>query len=346
MTDFLGWDIGGAHVKAVWLNADGQAVRIWHRVAPLWRGLHRLTDSVAAIRQEAGAAAFRHVATMTGELTDIFPTRAEGVRQIDRCLERVLDDEDLYYFSAESEFVRTARRRAAEVGSMNWYASAQLVARFVDRGMFVDIGSTTTDLVRLQDGRAVMDGFTDAERLASRELLYTGVVRTALMSLASRIETRRGRCNLVAEQFAATADVYNLLGRLPPSLLPFETRDGEGCSAFESARRIARMVGRDCEAGEDLEEWVALAEAFAQAQRDRIAENLQAHVDAEDPGVFVGAGTGRFMLPQVAVRCGMEYCSVDSLLRDRCVAPDPFTLADCLPAYAVAELYRLKHAGS
>ena len=54
------------------------------------------------------------------------------------------------------------------------------------------------------------------------------------------------------------ADVYNLLGMLPERLIPYDTPDGDGCSRFESARRMARMVGRDCVEDEGLDEWVAL----------------------------------------------------------------------------------------
>ena len=73
----LGWDIGGAHVKAVLLAADGRVDGVWHRAAPLWRGLERMADAVRAIRGETRAGG-RHVVTMTGELADLFAGRGEG----------------------------------------------------------------------------------------------------------------------------------------------------------------------------------------------------------------------------------------------------------------------------
>lgn len=344
MSSVMGWDIGGAHVKAVQVDGDGRALRVWHRMVPLWKGLDRFAETVGGIREEAGGHGLRHAVTMTGELADIFPTRAEGVRRIVRCLAQVLPDDVLSYFSADSGFIEDPERRVHGVGSMNWYASAQLVARFVEQGVFVDVGSTTTDLVRIRKNRAVASGFSDAERLACQELLYTGVARTPLMSLAARVDVGGTSCNLMAEHFATTADIYNLLGQLPEGLYPFDTADGAGCSRFESARRIARMVGRDCGEGAGLDEWIQLAQAFADLQQARILESLRAHVRAGSSGILVGAGTGRFVLPPLAERCGLAYRDIDDLLESRFAAEGAFTLADCLPAYSVAELYRLEHA--
>ena len=344
MNAVMGWDIGGAHVKAVQVDTDGQIRQVWHRMAPLWKGLDCFTQAVGEIREEAGRQDFRHAITMTGELADIFPTRAEGVCRIAHCLAQTLPGETLSYFSTGPQFVSDPKRRPNMIGSMNWYASAQLVAHFVRQGVFVDIGSTTTDLIRIQGNRARVIGFTDAERLASQELLYTGAARTPLMSLAARVEVNGSLCNLAAEHFATTADVYNLLGQLPASLNPFDTADGAGCSELESARRIARMVGRDCEEGADLSEWVRLAQTFADLQQARVLGNLQAHASGDSPGVLVGAGTGRFVLPPLAARCGLSYQDIDTLLGTRVAVQGACTPADCLPAYSVAELYRLEHA--
>ncbi len=346
MTAIIGWDIGGAHVKAVQLDPNGRVSNIWHRIAPLWRGLHRMTDAVAAVRREVGSGEARHVVTMTGELTDVFPTRAEGVRKIDLCLERMLPDEKILYFSAESGFTSDARHQAYEIGSLNWYASTQLIALHIENGVFVDMGSTTTDIIRIRNHQAVTISRTDAQRLRSRELLYTGIVRTPLMSLATRIQTEEGLTNLVAENFAATADVYNLLELLPESMQPFDTCDGAGCSAFESARRLARMVGEDCEEKDDLTVWKRLAQSFAQLQQEHIVENINALMQGNALKTLVGAGSGRFVLPQVAAQCNLSYQDVNELLEQQSEVSQPFTLADCLPAYAVAELYRRNHADS
>ena len=337
----LGWDIGGAHVKAVLLAPDGRVGGVWHRAAPLWRGLGLMADAVRAIRGEARAAD-RHVVTMTGELADLFAGREEGVRRIGGCLAAALAPEPVRYFRPGRGFATEPGPEAAEIASMNWLAAAEYAAGRVADAVLVDLGSTTADLTLLQDGRVRPAGRSDAERLVSRTLVYTGVARTSLMSLARRVRVRGAWHNVMAEHFATTADVYNLLDLLPEALRPFETADGAGCSAPASARRLARMVGEDHAAGAPLEPWRMLAAHYAARQRDLLANNLRAALPAGFAGPLIGAGSGRFALPAVAARCGLVYRDIDSLLP--AAPPAAAGLADCLPAYAVAELYRRSHA--
>ena len=337
----LGWDIGGAHVKAVLLAADGRVGGVWHRAAPLWRGLGHMEDAVRAIRGEARAAR-RHVVTMTGELADLFAGREDGVRRIGGRLAAALAPEPVRYFRPGRAFAAEPGAEAEEIASMNWLAAAEYAAGRIADAVLVDLGSTTADLTLLRDGRARPAGRSDAARLASRTLVYTGVARTPLMSLGGRVRVRGAWRNAMAERFATTADVYNLLGLLPAALRPFETADGAGCSRPESARRLARMVGEDHADGAPLAPWRALAEHYAARQRDLLADNLRAALPAGFEGPLIGAGSGRFALPAAAARCGLAYRDVDALLP---AAPRAAAgLADCLPAYAVAELYRRAHA--
>ena len=57
------------------------------------------------------------------------------------------------------------------------------------------MGSTTTDLVPIVGGRVAARGYTDAERLAAGELVYTGATRTFLMAVAAAraLPRRAGR---------------------------------------------------------------------------------------------------------------------------------------------------------
>jgi (4-(4-[2-(gamma-L-glutamylamino)ethyl]phenoxymethyl)furan-2-yl)methanamine synthase len=42
----IGWDIGGAHVKAVWLDSEGRIVQVAQQACALWKGLHLLEASL------------------------------------------------------------------------------------------------------------------------------------------------------------------------------------------------------------------------------------------------------------------------------------------------------------
>ena len=69
-----------------------------------------------------------------------------------------------------------------DIASANWHACAALIAGKHTSALFVDLGSTTTDIVPIVDGKVAARGYTDAQRLAAGELIYTGLVRGFVMA--------------------------------------------------------------------------------------------------------------------------------------------------------------------
>jgi len=67
----------------------------------------------------------------------------------------------------------------------------------------------------LKDGKAQPRGYADSERLQYGELVYSGVVRTSLMALATTAPFAGEWVGIMAEHFATTADVYRITGELP-----------------------------------------------------------------------------------------------------------------------------------
>ena len=77
MSVVIGWDIGGAHLKAARVK-HGRVEAVVQAATPLWLGLGSLEAAFDALRAQLGSAD-HHVITMTGELCDAFPSRQEGV---------------------------------------------------------------------------------------------------------------------------------------------------------------------------------------------------------------------------------------------------------------------------
>src|ERR1700712_276428 len=78
----IGWDLGGGHVKAA--RASGGPGRdVVQGPCALWRGTGALDEALAALPDWCRAPA-RHAVTMTGELTDCFADRSEGVHALSR----------------------------------------------------------------------------------------------------------------------------------------------------------------------------------------------------------------------------------------------------------------------
>src|SRR5690606_36921340 len=119
-----------------------------------------------------------------------------------------------------------ARRLPDEVASANWHATASLAARLEGEALVVDMGSTTTDIVLAQGGDVRNRAATDAGRLSTGELVYTGFTRTFLFGVAANAPVQGRLTPLMNEYFAAMADVHRILGMLPEGVDQQGTADG------------------------------------------------------------------------------------------------------------------------
>ncbi|MBT9291905.1 hydantoinase/oxoprolinase family protein [Prosthecodimorpha staleyi] len=332
----IGWDIGGAHLKAA-VAEDGRIVAVVQEPCALWLGLDRLDDAFAAILDRIGTGG-RHRATMTGELVDLFTSRAEGVAALAARAARHLGaDVTIYAGRAGQVAVDGAATHANDVASANWHATAGLTGAALGAALLIDMGSTTTDIIPVRAGAAAARGYSDAERLASGELVYTGVVRTPLMALAADIPFAGRRLGVMAEHFATTADIWRLLGRLPQDADQHGTADGRGKSVVESRLRLSRMVGVDvAEASETA--WRDLAAAFAEAQIRRVhdaAATVLSGAGLPDEAPVVACGVGAFAIEEVARRLVRPCRPLAGLIP----AADPalaMAAAACAPAAAMA----------
>jgi (4-(4-[2-(gamma-L-glutamylamino)ethyl]phenoxymethyl)furan-2-yl)methanamine synthase len=337
----LGWDVGGAHLKAVLVGADGHALQAFQQPCPLWRGLEPLECAIASVMSALGETRMRHAVTMTGELADIFPSRDDGVMQLTQCMTACLGSNAMKLYAGRNGFIAPSAVGAnlAGIASANWHASAAFLAMQVENGLFIDIGSTTADLIPLRQGLPAARGYTDAERLRFDELVYTGVVRTPVMAVVQRVPFDGEWQGVAAEHFATMADVYRLTGDLPKSYDMAETADGAGKTPEDSVRRLARMVGRDL-ADATMAQWHWLASTIKSRQLNQLqlaTERVSSRGMLDDTPL-IGAGAGRFLIREMARRLGREYLDASALLSAAPEAAD--WTAVCLPAFAVAWLAR------
>jgi len=336
MSDFIGWDVGGAHLKAA--RVENTTLRqVIQLPCTLWLGLEHLDHALDDALRQLGSAD-GHAVTMTGELVDYFPDRAEGVRRLLGVLRERLPK--LRIWAGPLGFVAPERASSEvrAVASANWLASVSWAARRLSYGLFADMGSTTTDLVAFTEGASRHRGFTDAERLAEAELVYTGAVRTPLMAVAQTIPFAGRVQGVMAEYFATIADAHRLRGVLPEGIDLHDTADHRGKTVEESAARIARMVGCDL-ADARPEEWRALAESFARRQLDQLvqaAERVLSHGELDRDAPILGAGAGRFVLRELAAALGRPYRDFAEILEGAAELREAAAIA--APAAAVALL--------
>jgi probable H4MPT-linked C1 transfer pathway protein len=338
----LGWDIGGAHVKAALVNQAGTVIGAYQQPCPLWKGLDQLQEAVNAILQVLPQPSQSHAITMTGELVDCFADRNDGVAQIISAMQNLLPDASLMIFAGQLGLLPVAEvntQHYEAIASTNWLASAAYAAKQVGEGLFIDIGSTTTDILALKQNQVIARGMTDFQRLMSQELVYTGIVRTAVMAVAQSVNFEGQDCGLMAEYFATMADVYRLTNELNEHHDQTDTADGAEKTVFASAKRLARMVGCDFVPSE-LYRWQAFANAVRAQQLQKIKQACLAQLDHSQLSSsipWVGAGIGRFLVKQLASDLGYAYLDFSDLC-PQLLQPSKMTAADCAPAVAVAQL--------
>jgi probable H4MPT-linked C1 transfer pathway protein len=343
MQNIIGWDIGGAHLKAARVENGiiTQAVQI---PCPLWLGLGELDRAFTDAEAAVGRAPLNAI-TMTGELCDAFATREDGVAGLATIMVRLVSPGRALFYAGRSGFAcdSDAADHAIEIASANWHASAALTGVRARAALFIDMGSTTTDIIPIADGRPASLGYTDAERLAHGELVCTGIARSFLMAGPKLVPFAGRWMPLMNEWFATMADVHRILGQLPEGADMMDAADGREKTKAASRARLARMIGCDSggadEGAWDEGAWDRLARFFAEAQLRDIMDAAALvlsrgllHVSAP----VVGAGAGRGVTRELAARIGRTFIAFDDLIE---AVPEARSKAcDCAPASAVALL--------
>ena len=348
MQHSIGWDIGGAHIKVVEVDSADQIIRVIQEPCSLWKGLEHLKHAVKTVLTQLTDNPQQHTITMTGELVDLFSDRAEGVEKIIKTMNKLLDKQPIFIYAGKQGLLPVTeieQQHYEFIASANWLASASYAAQSVGDALFVDVGSTTTDVLLLTDKQVDAIGLTDYQRLQSRELVYTGVIRTAVIAVAQKSVFKGHETGLMAEYFAAMSDVYRLTGELIETHDQTETADGGEKTITASAKRLSRMIGRDFRE-EEMVLWHQFAEQIRTQQLQKIQSACEQHLSRlslpPEQVPIIGAGVGRFLVRQIAKNLNHPYIGFNALTA-LTSEPSDLSGADCAPAVAVACLARNSH---
>ena len=256
----IGIDIGGANLKyaapvprtAMRLSSTETAVAK-SRFFPMWRCQHQLSDEIANdLRSFESERPIDVLAvTMTGELADCFLDRAEGVRHIvsqasEAAARLKIDEVGFYGVDGRFHDAETACANVDRIAAGNWHALASYIGRSLcSDGVLIDVGSTTTDIIPLSDGKVATAAQTDHDRLVEGSLVYIGGVRTPVATLVNDLLYQDQRVPVMNEWFATMDDVRIVLGLIPEDPDDVDTADGKPRTVEMAVNRLARMIGLD-----------------------------------------------------------------------------------------------------
>ena len=317
----LGIDIGGANTKIA--SADGRLIELHY--LPLWKN-SKLPEALLDISARTGPEKVGVVTT--GELADCFPDKEAGLSYIMDAVNNAF--RDAWFLDSGGNFTKEKKRSLA---AANWMASALTVGMDFRDCIFVDTGSTTTDVIPIKHGKPLA-AVTDFERLKRSELVYTGALRTNIAALLDTVDVGGTGSRISSELFAITADAYLVLGRISQEEYTCDTPDGAGKSLLDASRRLARVVCADLvEIGE--EDIVSIAHQAMEKQVEDIADAIR-HVGREhELNIIVACGLGEFLIEKAAHELGFEVILISEKYGKE--------ISKVFPAFAVARLVEEKN---
>lgn len=329
----VGLDIGGANLKF----SDGQKsisfpFPLWERSAELSGALHNI---LAAFPSDCALAV-----TMTGELADCYATRREGVSSILHTVHAIAGSRSVGVWSTTGEFltISEALEFPVLVAAANWHALATWAGRLQPQGnlLLIDMGSTTTDIIPIENGLPMPQGRTDLERLASGELLYMGLRRTPVCTIVDSIEmptdgSETTNISLAREFFATVGDAKLVLNRVQPDPSDNSTANGQPFTLEHAHRRLSRMV---CSDTDDLSESQihAMAQCIANAMQQHLLDAFNKATQGVPFESALLSGEGEAFVRETIPLPTSNVYSLGEML-----GPEHSTAA-C--AYALAELGR------
>ncbi len=280
MVAVLGLDIGGANIKTAFVVAEHGKIKQFQMVLeffPIWkRDSKQLCDLLSKFRQTIPDLEPKCVGlTMTAELSDAYQTKREGVNHVLECASRAFAGLELLVLDVNGNLrtLESARSEPLMVAAANWAATGWMASQLFQYCVAVDVGSTSTSIIPVENGKVAANGKNDLKKLVNGELVYTGSLRTNVAATVSSLPVRGGTARVSSEFFAQSGDVHRVLGHITETEYTVETPDGRGKTREECLARLARVVCADTEMLSEPE-IMQIARHVYKQQIEQIAEAL------------------------------------------------------------------------
>jgi probable H4MPT-linked C1 transfer pathway protein len=340
LVDVLGYDIGGANTKAAFVcikNGELLKAEVAVEYFPIWKHPEKLTSILLELKERLGDCRIDAVGvTMTAELSDAYRTKREGINHILGCVSKAFPKMPIFVLKTDTTFkpLDDTIHEPLGAASANWAATGWLVAQHLKNCVVVDVGSTSTSIIPLLNGKVAAQGKTDLDKLILGELVYSGSLRTNVAAIVQSIPIRNGAACVASEVFALSGDVHLILGNITEKDYTSETADGRGKTLPEALSRLARVVCADTEML-SKQELNKMAQFIYDTQIRQVSEGLKKVYDyaksaASTKVPVVVTGLGKNFIARKAA----EQLGVDEVIDLGTLLPQKAVLAT--PAFAVA----------
>jgi len=253
MVKVLGLDIGGANIKATSLKTQDAFLKEHKTIIkyfPIWKNEKtQLEKILTKLKKDLNDSAELNGVgvTITAELSDSYFTKKEGIYHVLDSVKKVFGDIPTFVLDVEAKLltVKDALEAPLKIASANWAATGWMVSQLIKNCIIVDVGSTTTSIIPIINGKTGAEGKTDLEKLQNGELVYSGSLRTNVATIVDSIPVRGSMACVSSELFAQSGDIHLILDNIGEEDYIVETCDGRGKNKRECLARLARVVCAD-----------------------------------------------------------------------------------------------------
>ncbi|MDS1006666.1 hydantoinase/oxoprolinase family protein [Clostridium sporogenes] len=255
--------------------------------------------------------------TITAETVGIFNTLSNGIIKIAQICNTTFELIKTRYIAVDGKMhtFSDVLNKPIDFASANWVATSYLASKFIDNGFFIDIGSTTTDIIPIINKKVSPFGKTDMNRLRTRELIYAGLLRTFIQSIVNKLPYKDEWIYLSSEMRCFTAHVYVYLGLIEEQemLHPFA---GKPMMITKSTAKeaIARSICADSSMLSD-DDIYTMAQYIYEKQIEEVEKAIEFMIKKSyetkvNEINFVVAGSGSFLAKKAINNIG--YTSINA----------------------------------
>ena len=196
MLKIIGWDIGGVNSKAALIYFEKgkfKNLKLCSKYFPVFK--YKRNEFFEILREIYDELCVDNnvicmAVTITAELSDAFFNKREGLEFITKSFNDCFPEKNIYFLDNQGALLKfeETKKNILKLAATNWIATSDLVAKKYKNCLIIDVGSTTTDIIPVLNGKFSTIGLTDLDRLISGELVYTGVLRATIPSITHHLK--------------------------------------------------------------------------------------------------------------------------------------------------------------
>lgn len=326
-----GFDIGGANTDCSIIEVKDNKIvntKSSFKYLPMWKEKDNLGKCLKELVKDEKFDAVS--VSMTAELVDGYETKKEGVMDVATKVINTFKDVPVGFvtFNGIKDYDEL-KKNPLDAAAANWIGTTSLIKFIKDDCIFIDMGSTTTDIIPIINGKECAEGHTDLERLCTGELVYTGMLRTNVATIVNELPIHGYYATVSSELFAITADVHTILGNIKDYDYSCQTVDGNNKDKTSCMRRISRVVCADLETVTE-KEIQKIAEYIYKSQIEQVKNGLLKVVNRTNIHTVITTGLGmNSVCYSAAKNMDLQVINME----------DYFSIEDCVVAPAIGAAY-------